>query len=387
MAFTLKQLQQDIDEAFTQLRTNIRDYPKTAAFDFLYFLLRFAGIGFGIYASIWLLPVLTSALAFTLLPQGVIALIALLPLLYCIADLAQTIEILYVFRTKIPMEQHMDMFLMILLSATLLLDSSEIHENEIQPIYAWNPEGQAILKEASPAKKVLYRLLSANIAIATPAAIGLGIYLSVQLIPFIVSALAAFGLPSAMSLLVGIIAAVALIELTRQVLLLPVTATNLYCGLKVNLAASKEHQYYLGIIRDVTGLVVVAGAGYVASLVFPLLLTSLLPLISSGFATFTALAVCLGIVLVAMNLTNYATRLINAGTIALGRKPAKLSIIADDLWADRDSQEERRPSVELYRSRSSSTQQDDWIPLNRRGQERTFTADGDSSATPDAVTP
>ena len=139
------------------------------------------------------------------------------------------------------------------------------------------------------------------------AGIGLGIYLAVQIAPSIIAALAGVGVIQGLAVFTGIIASFALIGLTIAFLVQPIIIADQIRKISDYIDVLnhwvKSQQGPTGAIAltfcTLAGMACGASLGiYLATLVFPLTMAALtaMPMISVGIATFTAIAVSVGLV-------------------------------------------------------------------------------------------
>lgn len=180
------------------------------------------------------------------------------------------------------------------------------------------------------------------VTLARLAALGLGIYLAVQIIPFIIAAVAATGIAYGMALVFGLVATTTVIYLTDLLLNLPLHLHKAYFQLTISWESFFKHS---------ESLIYAALAIYFSSLVFPLAVNVLLPMLPYGLAIFTALVVSIGVFFLTVN----SIGLISQGLIA-GFKGLWNLMFGSDKTEDSSSMELTRDPDEIRDTPESSAQ-------------------------------
>jgi len=258
MALTLKDILADI-----------KANKKRAFLNLLLTLLVLGLLACTLYVSIALIPFITGTMALILLALATETLIMFILRVYLALlnynqnNYLSFLSLFYIIPTLlliVPSQQQPEAQILLLVSLlTLLLEN-----------------GLSKVQKAS----LLY------ITLARLAALGLGIYLAVQIVPFAISAVAATGITYGMALVFGLVAAATVIYLTDLLLNLPLHLHKAYFQLTISWELFFKH---------IESLFWAGLAIYFSSLVFPLASNILLLILPYGLASFTALAVSVGV--------------------------------------------------------------------------------------------
>jgi len=272
----------------------IKDNRYWALFDFFILLAILAVLGSAFAVSIALIPIINSALALSLLPQFMVGFSVLLAFIACLALLVNFLliqgGIIMMFYHK-PLLVFKQYFLMVLLAKPFALWVSS--SMQVQSYFQWHHQ-----KEKKKNCSVLFHLYLFSSVLT---ALGLGAYLSVAILPTLLSGLAvATGLPYAVVFLFGMLAAALLLMLTYDLLVLPIRIFNLALRFKFWKDADQYKDLFFHLAH---GLILLTGVGltaYASYLLFPMILQSLLPLLPAAMAVFTAVLIGVGLVTLAM---------------------------------------------------------------------------------------
>ena len=268
----------------------------------LTFLAILALIGSGLYVSIVAFPAiaaaLATALALTAIPQAIITLIAVLPIIVMSLVALRFLQI-HLARSRAGSGA----------PRTSIVEHYGLNDDSLRGTLTWiryNPWeylkelfARAIWIDIDRESKGYVGLEYFNRA-AFATALGLGAYLTVKIAPALLAAVTALGVPFPVAVLFGAVAAATLIVITYQLLALVLTLNNLYHRSPPLASLIRSPYASLYVAGKVIGI---GAAAALATVFYPLLVDALLPLVgSSSMAAFTAVAVSVAFTLLMMQL-------------------------------------------------------------------------------------
>lgn len=252
--------------------------------------------------SVSLAPVITSALTFFLLSPVMVNLISLLPLM---VSMAIAIQFLYAGWCLVNLtfdsikekeaENRAYVIEIFSLFSLLLFPFIKLLVVDFADGIIRHYEGSIDIQGTR-----FFEVFVFWMGLATLISLGLGLYLSVMILPSLISAIAALtGLPSIVTGLFAVLAVMVLIKLTQDLLMLPFRLITAFWNFIIwGENTCKDPVFYLlqGIFT-LTGIVLIA---YTSSIIFPMIVASLLPLLPHTTAVFTAVAICVSLVMLTM---------------------------------------------------------------------------------------
>jgi len=276
---------------------DIKDYPYLAILELLIILAILAVMGATFAVSFALIPVITSALALSLLPQLMITLIIFSPVIASALLLIHFVEfnwylVRYADSNKLITSYLPTLFFTILLGPGIEFEM--VHKTIKRETAHKEKFGKA--GEAFFAWWMIYGVFTGLTSLS------LGIYLSQAILPALISSVvAATNLPYGVVALFGVLAAGVLIMLTHQLLTLPFRLVDLALWARLWQKEQGCRNLFFRIFQiglTVTGMALAAYASYI---VFPMIMKSLLPLLPATTASFTAVLICTGLVVLVMS--------------------------------------------------------------------------------------
>lgn len=240
-------------------------------------LLLMLGITIGAaYISSLLIPVIISALAPTLLPYTLLSVIATLPLIACAAIMFKLCEYaVHAFQDAPLVANLLPLYIFIAFYYSLKHILADLREDDLQFKLCILP----VIK---------YKEISSL------AALGLGIYLVVKILPALIPAIiSTTGVPLVLAFLFTWFAALGLILIIQDLLTLPATIADLiYATCKWFILDRDWKDRLMDILTVLPTFFVLGFEVYAAYIVFPFLIHALVPLLPTAMATFTAIALC-----------------------------------------------------------------------------------------------
>lgn len=255
--------------------------------------------------GVLLIPVITSALALSLLSPAMISLISLLPLM---VSMAMAIQFLYgvwclvnlswrfgkkeeeeaAERGRAVIEWFSIFSLLIFPFIKLLIID---FGDEIISHYSGRVDVQGTR---------FFEVFVLWMGLASLASLGLGVYLSVMILPSLIYTLAALtGLPSTITGFFAVLALMVLIKLTQDLLILPLRLSTVFLHFIIWLEkACKDPLFYL--LQGLLTVTAMAVMTHTSSIIFPMIVANLLPLLTHAAAVFTAVAICVSLVMLTM---------------------------------------------------------------------------------------
>lgn len=286
---------------------NVRKNKISALWDLFLFLASHLVLGSAFVVSAALIPAIMGTLSLSVLPSFMASFLILLPSLVCLALSIRFLWLHYWLITGLGSEFGLNIHvrrehtssLLRYYTLNLLLEYISILKNSflmgIRSHFQWHDQNQQEKRD------FFDNLLDKYLFGAALTSLVMGIYLSVVILPTLIPIVAlATGLPYTIVLLFAMLAATVLIMLTYDLLVLPLRCVDMALRFKFWKEADEYNGLFLHLI---TGLVVLPGVGltaYAAYFLFPLMMHALLPLLPTATAGFTAVLVCVGLVVLAI---------------------------------------------------------------------------------------
>lgn len=256
-------------------------------------------LGFAIYCSTLLIPLILAALASTSLPlpQALVSFIAVLPLLVLVLGVMETLRYLHNSYT----EDFYWFYLVQRRKELLQPDKSKGSGRNFVKRVEWYDEA---IQERNNKLGKDFAERNLGFVLALLAGLPFGIYLATKILPEVIAILATKGLSYSLAVcLGGVVAGLALIILSIMLIAFPSWGAVLWEKCWVNIQKMREGKYSASF-----SLLSIAGglgfATYLSYIIYPLLLNSLTLFASSGLAVFTSLAVCVGLLIFLPYLAN-----------------------------------------------------------------------------------
>jgi hypothetical protein len=247
-------------------------------------------MGSGIAVSILLIPAISASFALAFLPHSMLGLIACLPLIACLALLLQFLKYSWVALQNCREGEDLTFADYLLeLSVTLLMlkawaSCAEVFDNYYGEDNIWTN---------CSFWYVIFSIL---------ASLGCGVYLSIMILPALVPMIVAItGVPNVVAGFFAALVVISLIWTTQELLMLIPRFVD--WGLQFKLwqrdEKYKDPSFHLvQALLTGTGMALTA---YISYLLFPLIVTSLLPFLPQASAVFTALIISLGLVVLTLH--------------------------------------------------------------------------------------